>query len=371
MRGWQALCILSRFVTPSIAEEICKKIFYALEKEMIHCQIRYFIEIFTLQFARRHPETFFDTFVQEIPRRDLSLQMISSLMIISGNLIVGRYQHDFFLKMNGENDSGIDLNVILASVIPWLSSTQGFSRAIAQLLTHKLIPLVVDISNPTFDTKSNDWYIRSVYRFLEENPEMKRLRKKQTTFFEQYEVDTICTPEGVLSIPVDEGNESNPIHLIDLIKECLQNVYDEGNVDNAPTWRQMEYFAEAATNNEVHNHTNENIDGVNFQRKIIPVDALNLALDDIRKKKEENMVGRKKQNLIVCASLIDKIPNLGGLTRTAEIFAADRLVIPDIRITKMDNFKGLTVGAHDWIDIEECKEEVRDQCFSLVSPSLG
>jgi hypothetical protein len=34
-------------------------------------------------------------------------------------------------------------------------------------------------------------------------------------------------------------------------------------------------------------------------------------------------------------------------------------VIPDLRVTKMDNFKSLSVGAGDWIEIEECKEEVR------------
>jgi tRNA G18 (ribose-2'-O)-methylase SpoU len=158
---------------------------------------------------------------------------------------------------------------------------------------------------------------------------------------------------------VDEGGESNPIHLIDLIKECLQNVYDEGRVEDAPTWRQIEYFAETSTNiNDGEKPAPPNDMIVNFQRKIIPVDALNLTLEDIREKKLQNAAGYKKQNLIICASLIDKIPNLGGLARTAEIFAANRLVIPDIRITKMDNFKSLTVGAHDWIDIEECNEEV-------------
>ncbi|EEC45439.1 predicted protein, partial [Phaeodactylum tricornutum CCAP 1055/1] len=40
-----------------------------------------------------------------------------------------------------------------------------------------------------------------------------------------------------------------------------------------------------------------------------------------------------------------------------EIFAADRLVIPDLQVTKMDNFKSLCVGASDWIEIEECNEK--------------
>jgi tRNA G18 (ribose-2'-O)-methylase SpoU len=110
----------------------------------------------------------------------------------------------------------------------------------------------------------------------------------------------------------------------------------------------------------------EDSDVVNFQRKIIPLDALNLALEELREKRLRNAAGRKKQELIVCATLVDKIPNLGGLARTAEIFAADRLVIPDLRVAKMDNFKSISVGAGDWIEIEECKEEVCKECVLSV-----
>jgi tRNA guanosine-2'-O-methyltransferase len=80
----------------------------------------------------------------------------------------------------------------------------------------------------------------------------------------------------------------------------------------------------------------------------------------MRERRLRNVAGKKKQKLIVCASLIDKVPNLGGLARTAEIFAAEKLVIPDIGVTKMDNFKTFSVSAGDWIEIEECKEEVGD-----------
>jgi tRNA guanosine-2'-O-methyltransferase len=244
----------------------------------------------------------------------------------------------------------------LAGVVPWLSSTQGFSRAIAQLLTHKLIPLVLTVDEPPpADAVDSQWYLRSLYRFLDENPEMKRLRKKQERFFETYDVDPVCTPEGLFAIPVDEGHEANPVHMIEIIKECLQEVYDDTNIDRAPLWKQIE----VATTDVSHSTDPVNHGEVNFQRKIIPIDELNLAMDDIREQKHRNMMGRKKQNLIVCATLIDKVPNLGGLARTCEIFAIDRLVIPDIQITKMDNFKNLCVGAGDWIEIEECKEQVR------------
>ena len=250
-------------------------------------------------------------------------------------------------------------------MVPWLSSTQGFSRAIAQLLAYKLIPLVINVVDPPkSDTEDSQWYLRSLFRFLDENPEMKRLRKKQEQFFERYEVDTVCTPEGLFAIPVDEGQEANPVHMIEVIKECLQEVYDDVNIDRAPLWKQIEVATTVDSTQQQHVHTTGDVTGsmdygdVNFQRKIIPIDELNLAMDDIRDQKHRNRMGRPKQSLIVCATLIDKVPNLGGLARTSEIFAVDKLIVPDIQITKMDNFKNLSVGAGDWIDIEECKEQV-------------
>lgn len=355
---------MSRFFTAEVADFVCLGVIQAMGKQNAHNQLRYFVEILTLQFARMHPAVFGKVLVKEIGRTDLSLQMAASLMIVAGNLIVGRYEKDFFAQYENESDT-VSLHAILAGVMPWLSSTQGFTRAIAQLLVYKLIPMLVDVSDNTCGNDSN-WYLKSMYHFLDTNPEMKRLRQKQAKFFERYEVDPVCTPEGVLAIPVDESNEANPVHLVDVIKDCLQEVYLEANIDRTPMWRQLQSAVEslptepASTANELHL---SNMDALHapttFQRKIVPIDTLNLALEDVREQRLRNVAGRRKQNLIVCASLIDKIPNLGGLARTCEIFAAQRLIVPDLSLTKMDNFKSLCVGAGDWIDMEECKEHVR------------
>ena len=73
--------------------------------------------------------------MKEISKTNLSHQQVSSLMIVSGNLIVGRYQHNFIRQFDDtRGNNGTPFREILAAVIPWLSSTQGFSRAIAQLL---------------------------------------------------------------------------------------------------------------------------------------------------------------------------------------------------------------------------------------------
>ncbi len=361
MRGWQALCVLSEFLTPSLVELVRDRIFEALE-ETLHGQIRYFIEILAIQCARRFPQLFVDPLVSNIKRNALSLQTISSLMIIAGNLVVGRHKEEFLPAITA-NSNNNTLDLLISGVIPWLSSTQGFSRAIAQLLVYELIPLKIDVTCVE-DNFDNNWYLRTIFGHLDENAEMKRLRSKQVDFFNQYQVDKVCTVRGILDIPVDEGGEAFPSHLVDVIKEGLQMVYEESRGGEAPTWKLLQEEEDEA--NDLQNNATGICDVVNFQRKIIPLDALNLALESISERRLRTAAGRTKQNLIVCASLIDKVPNLGGLARTSEIFGVDSLVIPDKKVAKMDNFKSISVGAGDWITIEECKEKVSRNCSLLL-----
>jgi tRNA(Leu) C34 or U34 (ribose-2'-O)-methylase TrmL len=267
---------------------------------------------------------------------------------------------------------------VLCGVLPWLSSTQGFSRAIAQLLCHKLIPLVVDINediisaNKSTDNSVKDSSVmRSIYFFLENNTDMMRLRTKQQLFFDAYDVDSVCSFEGILSIPVDEGEEANPKYMVDIIKDCLANIYQEANEVDAPVWKQLEDLLIEADDianqrRQLFQPNNSNDDDgnnddtealVNFQRKILPIDALDLGIRSYHETKLVNAAGQKKQSLIVCATLIDKVPNLAGLARTCEIFSAQSLILPNLLVRKQDDFKSISASANDWIEIEECKEE--------------
>lgn len=178
-RAWQSLCLLSRFVTEDIAKDVAARVFPAMSFTL-HGQIRYWIEVFTIQCTRKHPTIFGQIFIEEVRRSDISTQHVSSLMVIGGNLTAGRYSNDFFC-------SSADPRVkdVLCGVLPWLSSTQGFSRAIAQLLCHKLIPLVVDVKTnaSSVGQEKDDAVLSSLYLFLEGNSDMSRLRVKQQHFF--------------------------------------------------------------------------------------------------------------------------------------------------------------------------------------------
>ncbi len=192
------------------------------------------MEVFTIQVARSNPSVFIDLFRTEIKRCEISQQHVSSLMIIGGNLIVGRYS-DLFLKAVTDKNGSV-LRDIIAGSVPWLSSTQGFSRAIAQLLVHKLVPLAKDAIQQDHDS----FFLKTISEFLEGNPEMMRLRKKQSAFFNSYEVDAVCTPEGMISFDLDDGEETNPHNLVEMLKKCLVDISREGKGSDVPEWKQLE-----------------------------------------------------------------------------------------------------------------------------------
>ena len=75
--------------------------------------------------------------------------------------------------------------------------------------------------------EKDDSVLRSVYSFLDCNADMSRLREKQQLFFDTYDVDSVCSFKGLLSIPVDEGEEANPVHMVEAVKDCLAEVYKE------------------------------------------------------------------------------------------------------------------------------------------------
>ncbi|EEY66681.1 SpoU rRNA Methylase family [Phytophthora infestans T30-4] len=76
---------------------------------------------------------------------------------------------------------------------------------------------------------------------------------------------------------------------------------------------------------------------------------------------------RPRQPLIMCASLVDKVPNLAGLARTCEIFNAQKLVVPNLRMTQQDvTFVNVSATAHKWMPLEEVRPQGDDLRRALV-----
>lgn len=69
-----------------------------------------------------------------------------------------------------------------------------------------------------------------------------------------------------------------------------------------------------------------------FQKKILPWEMMLQTDVDLTKSLVQKK--RRRNDLIVVASLIDRLPNLAGLCRTCEIFNASQLVVYSLKVTK-------------------------------------
>jgi hypothetical protein len=60
--------------------------------------------------------------------------------------------------------------------------------------------------------------------------------------------------------------------------------------------------------------------------------------------------------LIICATLLEKLPNFGHLARTSEVFSLESLVVNNKNIVDDDTFKAISMSSEKWLPIHEVKE---------------
>lgn len=107
---------------------------------------------------------------------------------------------------------------------------------------------------------------------------------------------------------------------------------------------------------------------ITFQRKIVPWQNMDLGEAVNKngkgdsgeasegKQQKSSPASATRQEIIIVATLLKKMPNLGGLTRTAEIFAASKLVLPSLSVLQDKTFQDLAVSADHWLPMEEVPE---------------
>ena len=95
-----------------------------------------------------------------------------------------------------------------------------------------------------------------------------------------------------------------------------------------------------------------NVSVEDLQKKIIPWHVLMPSeedLDNVNRKK----TSLSKEGLILVSSLIDKGTNLGGISRTCEIFNVKELIVGNIRYLEDKLFQNLSVTSEKWLNIKE------------------
>lgn len=129
----------------------------------------------------------------------------------------------------------------------------------------------------------------------------------------------------------------------------------------------LEEEIEAAATDSNGNSNAEEV----IQKKILPWEMMLETDMDLTK----NLVqkNRRRNDLIVVASLIDRLPNLAGLCRTCEIFNASTLVVPTLKIKEDIGFTTISVASEKWMpmievvesDVAKFLQEKKDEGYTL------
>lgn len=91
----------------------------------------------------------------------------------------------------------------------------------------------------------------------------------------------------------------------------------------------------------------EEIKEGNVQKKVIPwrlMTPQDTNDEDLRKVAVDD-----ERGLILVTSLINKLPNLGGLCRTSEIFSVKEMVVNSLRVMNEKSFESVSVSSHKWL----------------------
>ncbi|KAJ8730532.1 hypothetical protein PYW08_001945 [Mythimna loreyi] len=195
--------------------------------------------------------------------------------------------------------------------------------------------------------------------FAESNSDKNFMKLRSDYFINDFDIIANLTPYFVYYLlprlcEVD-NNENVDLHFIqNIIKNINKSISRSAQNDFINEWkvyRKADDKFEFETNKGVDSKVVEDSEAMGtIQKKYIPWKNMSdVNVYDVGKKRES------PSQLIVVASLIDKLPNLGGMARTSEVFGVQTYVVDSLRHLQDKQFQGLSVSAEKWINVEEVR----------------
>lgn len=253
-------------------------------------------------------------------------------------------------------------------IMPCCMAQQFNVRLYAQVIAFKLYDLAAQLSYSTITEKYSDFYA-ALSKSLKHGNLMKnsiKLRDDfyftvfnpiddyslQTLFYELPRLSNVSSDEYILPQMFEKfgfkESNSHPLKLLnpnsDMSEAQVSAHILKSNGSAGPIADEIESSADCSSD---------------MQKKFIPWKSMT-PNEEILDELSETLTSRRKalsdrDNIILVASLIDKLPNLGGLSRTCEILGVKEFVVASIKQTEDREFQNLSVSAEKMITLTEVK----------------
>ncbi|TDH71187.1 hypothetical protein CCR75_007349 [Bremia lactucae] len=355
LRSWQALCVMSKHVTNTRLQEslaMLQSLF-----AMPHLpSVRYYMELFAMRMTLRFPREMCSGFLLPmLEDANLMPQASASLLLVSAYLVHAQLD-------DPSND--VEVGDLLETMLPWLGTSHGYTRALAQYLVMTILPRHIH----QLELRGHDTpglrFLKGTAQFLSTNKDSKRLRRRQARQLEDFYPNYECSLLGMLSSGfISEFGELLPrddaLCFRDQLQTAMNELYAQYQLEHYPSTSLQQKSSNVTMNNswKALKNVQRKIDTTTLllDERVLP---LAMRFDVVHHGDSFNARERPRQPIIMCASLVDKIPNLAGLARTCEILNAQKLIVPNLRLIQEDRtFASVSATAHKWIPLEEVRPQ--------------
>jgi tRNA G18 (ribose-2'-O)-methylase SpoU len=295
--------------------ELCRK-------DVLETNVKILIEIVKLTYvhsARQYIERFLIVILLKYPELtthiqvdyDMRPQLAGSFILILGAVMV-------FSQNIQENSK------IFSKVLPFMISNTAHIRRTCHFVIFKFLSL-----NPEFRSTS------SIFEYLYTNKECQKMMKKLENSLISFESLKTCDLDFILSGHFSDFDEIIHNSLIAEIDEQCKHLLDLGyDVNYQEVWK------------NISQEIPQVLPGAsNFQRKVEDTQAL------VELRTSRGV--QQRHELVIVASLVDKLPNLAGLTRTSEVFNLQLITMAVKNVLNDSEFKSMAVTADKWLPIME------------------
>uniref|UniRef100_A0A1D1XU92 tRNA (guanosine(18)-2'-O)-methyltransferase TARBP1 n=2 Tax=Anthurium amnicola TaxID=1678845 RepID=A0A1D1XU92_9ARAE len=384
VRAWQMICILSRFVDHDIVKQVSSMMHVCLYRNNLP-GVRQYLEIFAIQIYLKFPSLVEEQLVPIFHDYNVRPQALSSYVFIAANVILHANEVSVQLK---------HLNILLPPIIPLLTSHHHSLRGFTQLLVYHVLRKLMSVMGPDNlgDEPLEKKCFRELKSYLAGNVDCVRLRVSMEGILNSFDPRRAASPVGIFNTTNEESDfECVPLTLMEQVTTFLNDVReglrhsmakDLMTIKNESLAVESDHKMEKALD---HNRDSLRMLGdslLDFQKKFTLHELRNQPLDTdttdfpghedfpsllSELEKEDHLfssvlqsrnaaAGRlreSRQQFILVASLLDRIPNLAGLARTCEVFKAAGLTIADASILHDKQFQLISVTADKWVPIIE------------------
>ena len=355
LRCWQSLCVLSKYMTSDLLQIILESYFTILTHSAGH-SIRVHVELFGAAMSIKFPEVMMPRLLLALREFNHSQQTLCSVFVILGHAVLDKSE-TISVSKGLEPKMGVVVDIesakaVVSHLLPWIACSGGLPRTVAQLLMHSLIPVVLDSMNGSPSSEANSVcgqaYLQCILQYLELNRDASKGMPKMRNFFCDLNPERHCSVKGLALLGLDNTGEVVAPHILTFLADTLK---EEVEIE-----RERERLRVKLLNPTALLATESSTAAVmmaTLQTKRVPFDELQLSLESEVLTRQQNAAGRKRQEVVVCASLIDKVTNLAGIARTCEIFAVQELVLANLGVVQTDTFQGIAVSCDQWLPMSE------------------